>query len=294
MAKVRNIGFRLCLVLIVISAIIGFMLHCVGPVDIVYPEDAEADTAFSTLPCPVPPPSTDEILKYRFGCNGLPGADFRIRTRVEEIAGQDIISILFSGTTLNTVNWAWRYRLDGMTYLDRKSRLPIFSARVSTENGETEMNTLDYDRAQSTVRSVEQEFYDEMDTSEETLPFRQGLDFAAALWYLREFEWQTDQTFRIEVVEDEAHVIRLTRVGTQKIATPAGEFEAIEVNVDIRPAAETSQKKEKNDKTYSGGRIWLSRDERHLPLKLQADIFVGWVYAELIDVQYPGHGQPVR
>ena len=279
------------------SAIIGSILcillsaSCVTPTSLLRHTESGKIRPFSKLSSGRATSPGGEIFEYSFGWKGIPGARFRIETREAQIGGRDLIGIGFSGSTLKSVNWAWSYRLNGITYINPGTRLPISSARISTEKGETELTLLAFDRDQSVVSSVERELYGTHELSKKTLHFQQGLDIPSALMFIRKLDWQVGQTHRIEVVADDVQIIELTASRTTEIETRAGIFDAIVVDVQIRPTVHEEQGGQEAEK-YRGGQIWLSRDERHLILMVQADIFVGYVYAELVDFQNPARRYP--
>lgn len=257
---------------------------CSVPMEALVTPSRGEDDQFSTVQQSGYLSAASESLEYSVGWNGIPGATFRIKTRQEKIAGRELLSIGFSGATSRTVEWAWRYRLNGVTYATPSLGLPICSARVSTENGDTDMTTLRFDRDQRSVHRVEKELQDGYEASGDSVSFQQGLDIPAALMFLRGLNWEPGCTHRIEIVEDEAQLVELTALRNREIKTPAGTFDAVEIQVRVEPARAEGQKGHDPGR-YHGGRIWLSRDQRHVPLVLQAEVFVGYVYAELVNVE---------
>ena len=57
---------------------------------------------------------------------------------------------------------------------------------------------------------------------------------------------------------------------------------AIKLELHIKKIDKTMQLKE--HKLFKGGRGWLSDDDRRIPLRIEADIFIGYVFAELESV----------
>ena len=41
----------------------------------------------------------------------------------------------------------------------------------------------------------------------------------------------------------------------------------------------------KDHKLFKGGRGWLSDDDKRIPLRIEADIFIGYVFVELESMQ---------
>lgn len=69
----------------------------------------------------------------------------------------------------------------------------------------------------------------------------------------------------------------------ERISTPLGDFDAWRVVPDILYLSDGNLRGEARGTT-----LWVSADDRHLPLRIQSEAFIGYVRADLISVD--GHG----
>jgi Protein of unknown function (DUF3108) len=73
----------------------------------------------------------------------------------------------------------------------------------------------------------------------------------------------------------------------ERIGTPLGDFDAWRVVPDIVYMSDGRLRGEAR-----GTILWISADERHLPLRIQSQAFIGYVRADLVNID--GHGIAVR
>lgn len=86
-----------------------------------------------------------------------------------------------------------------------------------------------------------------------------------------------------------AFVVSVTVLGRERLSTPAGEFPAIRMALDLErieikgDRAPTFRRHEK----FRSGTVWISDDEMRIPLRAEVRIFIGYVYGELTSLQRP-------
>lgn len=67
--------------------------------------------------------------------------------------------------------------------------------------------------------------------------------------------------------------------GRERITTPMGTFEALKIKPSVAWMDDGSLKGKARNVT-----LWVTDDKRHLPLRIQAAAFIGWVRADLVSV----------
>ncbi len=75
-------------------------------------------------------------------------------------------------------------------------------------------------------------------------------------------------------------------VGRETVRVPAGVFDAFVVEPDLQHIGGVFRKS--RDATI---RVWITADERHMPVKVASRVAVGRFFAELTDFETPGCGQ---
>ncbi len=108
------------------------------------------------------------------------------------------------------------------------------------------------------------------------LPFSQSA--FSSIFYMRVFKWKIGKQYSFRVSDDEKNVIfKATAVTKEKIKTDIGEFQAIKIKADIvsRGALTTSHPLF----------LWISDDDRKLILRIEADIKIGSLVSEIVEIE---------
>ncbi len=116
---------------------------------------------------------------------------------------------------------------------------------------------------------------EEIKKSWDLLPFSQNA--FSSIFYMRVFNWKIGKEYSFRVSDDEKNVVfKATAVAKEKIDTDAGEFQAIKIKADIfsRGALTTSHPL----------LLWISDDDRKLILRIEADIKIGSLVSEIVEI----------
>jgi hypothetical protein len=71
--------------------------------------------------------------------------------------------------------------------------------------------------------------------------------------------------------------------GRERIRVPAGDFDAIKITPTVAYMSDGNMRSEAREVT-----VWVSADQRHLPLRVQAAAFIGSVRADLVKIDGAG------
>ena len=238
-----------------------------------------------SMPRPVRRPfQAGEELAYELGWNGAPCADLHMSVREEEKDGATRLVISHEGHTRETLAVLWEYRMWGETYLDPQTLLPSWSTLTGEEKDEAKRFTMTFDRSAGVAHSVEEKLHKHT-REEHEVPFRMGLDLIGAIFFARTLELPAGEPTVIEVLHnDKTYAAELTPLGLEKIQVKAGTFDALAVDVRVHAVGGTQEERVEEEAKFRKVCIWFSRD-RWLPVKMESEVFVGSVYAELVSAR---------
>lgn len=120
-----------------------------------------------------------------------------------------------------------------------------------------------------------------------TVPFNfPGLfDLHSALLYLRSQPLTDHSVYRIVVYPaTSAYLATITVVGHEHISVHAGSYNAIKVDLDLKRVGKKMELEP--HRKFRKATIWISDDENRIPLRIEAQIFVGTVFAELQSARF--------
>ncbi|HZH03214.1 MAG TPA: DUF3108 domain-containing protein [Myxococcaceae bacterium] len=107
-----------------------------------------------------------------------------------------------------------------------------------------------------------------------------AMDIAAATFALRNAPLAVGQTLSLPVFTgDKSFRMQVMAEGEERLETPLGTRDVVRLRVSTQFEGEFRSKRDL--------RIYLSKDPSHVPLRVEADFFLGTVVAELVDYK-PG------
>ena len=166
---------------------------------------------------------------------------------------------------------------------DRATLHPLHLFQEERYRSETVRTTVDYkpDRLVA-LREVTPE---KTPAKPNTFDLTPVFDMQSALLWLRSTPLQTGQKETLIVWPSDApYLATVTVLGRETIRVAGQERPAIKLDLQLkRIDKKTLQLKE--HKKFKSGRAWLSDDDLRIPLRVEADIFIGYVYAELESLQ---------
>jgi hypothetical protein len=84
-----------------------------------------------------------------------------------------------------------------------------------------------------------------------------------------------------------AYLATVSVVGREKISVHAGAFNAIKLDLKLKRIGKHLELEP--HRKFRRATIWVSDDAQRLLLRIEAQIFVGTVFAELQSLQFDGH-----
>jgi Protein of unknown function (DUF3108) len=220
---------------------------------------------------PFPPNSH---LTYRFGWSGITAAQADVRLKSEG----NLVKTRASGGTTGLARVLFRLDLDHECLSHRSSLLPTRVVQDEKYASEDIKTTIDFTpKGTTSTRDVTPS---KEPPKSKTLEFAPIFSFETAYLWLRS-QPLTDGEKEVMVVyaNNAAYLATMQVVGREKIRVADTERNAIKINLNFKTVDQNLQLK--TYRRFKSGRGWISDDNYRIPLRVEADIFIGYVFAEL-------------
>jgi hypothetical protein len=217
---------------------------------------------------------------YRFGWSGLTAATGDVHfTKPSENKFQ----LDGTGRTIGFVRALWKFDVSYQAIASAETLRPIETQQIEnyrskkivthltfTNNGVTRART----EGKGTAASKTRQFN-----------FPNLFDLFSAMLYLRSQPLKERTVYRVVAYPaTNAYLAAVTVVGREKISVHAGSYSAIKL--DLRLKRIGKQRQLEPHRKFRGATIWVSDDPERLLLRIEAQIFVGTVFAELQSVSF--------
>jgi hypothetical protein len=217
---------------------------------------------------------------YRFGWSGLTAATGDVHfTKPSENKFQ----LDGTGRTIGFVRALWKFDVSYQAIASAETLRPIETQQIAnyrskkivthltfTNNGVTRARTEGKGAAASKTRQFN---------------FPNLFDLFSAMLYLRSQPLKERTVYRVVAYPaTNAYLAAVTVVGREKISVHAGSYSAIKL--DLRLKRIGKQRQLEPHRKFRGATIWVSDDPERLLLRIEAQIFVGTVFAELQSVSF--------
>lgn len=114
-------------------------------------------------------------------------------------------------------------------------------------------------------------------------------DFFAGMLFIRSQSLARGELVRLLMFPGGSpFLVEIESVGSRRIDLATGPRDAIQLDLKIqRVNTKTGNSLEPHPK-FRSGKIWLSNDAQRIPLRAEVDIFIGYVFAEIVGYQQTG------
>jgi len=219
--------------------------------------------------------------KYSFAWSGFPGAS--AEARLTKIPG-DRLQLDGAIHTIGLVRALWKFDATHTSTVETATLRPRAMKQVENIRSKKTITSLSFDS--SGVTSSETETPGQ-DTGPKVRRFDcpDLFDLYSALLYLRSQSLQDRSVQRIVVYPaTSAYLATVTVVGRERLTGPTGAYNAIKLDLQLNKIGKNRELEP--HRKFRRGTVWLSDDPDRLLLKIQAQIFVGTVSAELQSVEF--------
>jgi hypothetical protein len=198
-------------------------------------------------------------------------ATFEIRDAFKKVNGRDCYNIVGTGKTTDACDMFFMVRDHYESYIDAELLMPWRFVRVVNEGGFKFDDYVRFDPIQKTAVSKKQK--------EVKQPMPDNFhDVLSALYYFRTFDWenaQEGQVFEVDIfLDDQLYKGGVKYLGRETIKTDLGKVKCLK----LQPNVISGNVFKENAKMF----LWVTDDENRIPVRIESDIVVGTIKADLI------------
>ena len=264
---VRNVASTLSLTLLFTSAALGATWEATV-------------TASSPPSFPGPRPMH---ARYGLGWSGFPGANADVR--LTKPSGN---RFQLDGTihTTGLVRTLWKFDGTHTSRVDAGTLHPLEMKQIENVRNKKTVTSLSFDSSGVTSKETKTSG---AGPKIRRLDFPSLFDLYSALLYLKSQPLQDRSIQRIVVCPaTSAYLATVTVLGRERLTGPSGTYNAIKLDLQLSKIGKDRELEP--HRKFRGATIWLSDDADRLLLRIQAQIFVGTVFAELQSVEFDAAG----
>jgi len=230
-----------------------------------------------------------EKATYQFGWNGIPSASGWAKVTTRRWKGKEYYLLEVSTRTNPLVELLWTMRDHGWTLVDQKTLLPFRHEFYRRENEHRTKHVVFFDRKANVALCIREKL-DKNKTDKIKLSFKFGFDPISLSYFLRGCEWKVGDSRRLELIEDnDKYLFTMTAIAKERISVAAGTFDALKLEPTLK---KLTGRKRKGGGKIKKAHIWVTDDERHIPIKLKSKVFIGHIYGDLVKIEMEGENKP--
>jgi hypothetical protein len=217
---------------------------------------------------------------YNFGWAGLTAATAEARfSKLSENRFQ----LEGTGRTIGFARALWRYDVNYRAVADADTLRPIEVQQTETVRSKKMVTHLSFGATGVTRARTEGKGAGTTKTRDFNLP--NLFDLHSALLYLRSQPLRDRSIHRVVVYPaSSAYLATATVVGREKISVRAGSYNAIKVDLQLNRLGKNLELEP--HRKFRRATIWISDDADRIILRIEAQVFVGTVFAELQSVRF--------
>ncbi len=188
-----------------------------------------------------------------------------------------------NGRTVGLARALWRYDVNFRALTDANTLHPVETDQNETVRSKKMANHLSFTTTGVTRSRTE----NGTPAKPKEFPFPNLFDLPSAMLYLRSQPLKDRASYRIVVFPTtSAYLATITVTGREKVNVRAGNYNAIKMDLQL-------SKLDKNldlqpHRKFRKATIWISDDPDRLVLRIEAQIFLGTIFAELQTVKFEG------
>lgn len=217
-----------------------------------------------------------EKFSMRVTYMGVTAGFFTVRVGEDRVDGRALYTLNMKARTAGAIDWFYRVRDTLTSYMDVEGLFSWGYDYDQNHGGDQESTSVRYDQ-QGGVVNVDGERAD-------SVP-RFTQDILSSIYYLRSQDLEVGQSYRFPVhVSDDYYELILTVAGVEKIGTYDGWKEAYRLVPDVRSKEKAEELREQVYSGKHGGvQLWISKDQRKIPLQVALPARFGTFYGYLED-----------
>jgi hypothetical protein len=217
---------------------------------------------------------------YRFGWSGLTAATGDVHfTKPSE----NKLQLDGTGRTIGFVRALWKLDVSYQAIASPETLRPIEAQQIETYRSKKIVTHLTFTNNGVTRARTEGKGGAEAKTRQFNFP--NLFDLFSAMLYLRSQPLKDRSVYRVVAYPaTNAYLATVTVVGREKISVHAGSYSAIKLDLQLKRIGKHRQLEP--HRKFRRATIWVSDDAERLMLRIEAQVFVGTVFAELQSVSF--------
>jgi len=221
------------------------------------------------------PPPAPMRLAYRFGWHGIQAATADVRL---SSPGKNTLEIDAKGGTSGLPRILFKLDVLHQATENSSTLRPIHFVQEEKYRSEIVKTKVDFQPTQ--VVGIREKIPSDQPPQPNTFKFSPVFDMATALLWVRSQPLEDGDSESLVVWASNAPYLATVKVtGRDTVKIAGHDRRAIKLELQIKKIDKKMQLKE--HRLFRSGRGWLSDDEKRIPLRVEADIFIGYVFAEL-------------
>jgi hypothetical protein len=217
---------------------------------------------------------------YRFGWSGLTAATGDVRfTKPSENKFQ----LDGTGRTIGFVRALWKLDVSYQAIASAETLRPIETEQIENYRSKKIVTHLTFTNNGVTRARTEGKGAAEAKTRQYNFP--NLFDLFSAMLYLRSQPLKDRSVYRVVAYPaTNAYLATVTVIGREKISVHAGSYNAIKLDLQLKRVGKHRQLEP--HRKFRRATIWVSDDAERLLLRIEAQVFVGTVFAELQSMSF--------
>ena len=216
---------------------------------------------------------------YRFGWSGLTAATGEVHFTKPS---RDKLQFEGTGRTTGLVRVLWRLDVNHRATASAETLHPIETQQTESYHWKKIVTHLAFTSSGVTRTRTEGQG-GTVETKTGQFSFADLFDLHSAALYLRSQPLRDHSVYRVVVYPaTNAYLATITVVGREKISVHAGSYNAIKLDLQLKRVGKHLELEP--HRKFHRATIWVSDDADRLLLRIEAQIFVGTVWAELQSV----------
>src|SRR5206468_3202052 len=189
-----------------------------------------------------------------------------------------------TGRTIGLVRALWKFDVSHRAVANAQTLHPIETHQIENYHSKKIVTDLAFTNSGVTRARTEGEG-DTAKTNTKQFSLPSLFDLHSAALYLRSQSLKDHSVYRVVVYPaTNAYLAILTVTGREKISVHAGTYNAIKLDLQLKRVGKHLELQP--HRKFRRATIWLSDDPERLLLRIEAQIFVGTVLADLQSVRF--------
>ena len=218
---------------------------------------------------------------YHFGWSGLTAATAEVHFTKPS---RDIFQFDGTGRTIGLVRVLWKLDVNHRAAASAETLHPIETQQTESYRWKKIVTHLAF-TSNGVTRTRTESQSSTVDTKTRPFSFPDLFDLHSAALYLRSQPLRDRSVYRVVVYPaTNAYLATITVIGREKISVHTGAYNAIKLDLQLKRVGNHMELEP--HRKFRRATIWVSDDADRLLLRIEAQIFVGTVWAELQSVHF--------